>query len=530
VNLEAVLLGLGVVIALALLGAAILLLRGDYTLRARLVAVFAALTLVPSLLTMVMLWRELQPRAWLAASRGIGGSMESALILARDVLAERHRMANQAARDALERLRESGRAEASALDDLLPARYVAFFCAGDPGTETVRAIHGGWNEQQATQLLRDVLPGRRGAFSGAQLIVAPDSADVVVGVAGPHALAEQAYYAMVIIPVPTEEAQAIAAVVESYRRSQQIGLLEELHVRNAGYILATFAFVFLVVAFAVGAMLARTLTRPIEELQDAFENVAAGNLGFQVTSRPRGEMGHLTDGFNTMSSDLYESHHQLVRATRQAAWQDVARRLAHEIKNPLTPITLSIHRVRTRLASDDTVVQECLDTILEEASHLERLANEFSSFARLPKPKLNRIDPAEVLQQVLDLYAATPNLTLNVRLDGLPAVLADRDQIRQVFTNVVKNAVEAMPRGGDLDVQWSQENGFVAFTFRDAGGGFPDEAGDRVFDPTFTTKPTGSGLGLSIVRRILEDHGGDIQAGNRDEGGAWVRIRLPVAT
>ncbi len=528
-TIETLLLVLGLLVALGLLAAAVRVLVGDFTLRARLVVVFLALTLVPTLFTMVTLWRELRPRFSLSTSRGIQRTMESSLVLARSVLADRHGMANEAARVALESLRAAERVDAAALDDLLLARYVAFFCAGDPGEESVRALRGGWNEEQATALMRDVLPGRRNDSSLAQLLTAPDSAEVVVGVAGPHVLNEEPHYAMVAVPVPYDEAQAIAEVFENYQRSLQMRFFEDLHTRNAVYALATFALVFLVVAVLVGVKLARTLTRPIEELERGFENVATGALGYQVDLRPSGELGRLTDGFNSMSRDLYKSHQQLVRATRQAAWQDVARRLAHEIKNPLTPITLSIHRVRKRIAQDDTVVQECLDTILEEASHLERLANEFSSFARLPKPQLRRVDPREVLQQVLELYASIPNVALRAQLDGLPEVLADRDQIRQVFTNLVKNAVEAMPRGGALEVSWTQENGYLSLTFEDRGGGFPAGAGDAVFDPTFTTKPTGSGLGLSIVRRILEDHGGDIEAGNRNDGGAWVRIRLRTA-
>jgi len=123
-----------------------------------------------------------------------------------------------------------------------------------------------------------------------------------------------------------------------------------------------------------------------------------------------------------------------------------------------------------------------------------------------------------------------PRLRLRAVIEEPTPVLGDRDQIRQVFTNLVKNAVEAMPQGGDLEVSSLRENGFVSITFIDQGCGFPEAAGEKVFDPTFTTKPSGTGLGLAIVRRILEDHGGDIQMGNRDAGGAWVRIRLRAAT
>ncbi len=520
----------GVGVALALLVAAGVALRGNFTLRTRLAVTFLALALAPALLSMVTLWRQLQPQTWRRASRGVMVSLESATVLAKHVLAERHGLAKGAAAEPLERLQQTGRLEAATLADLLETRYVALYLAGEPGEETVRAQHGPWSVAQTTELVRDVLPGKRSGSGTLQMVEAPDSVSVVVGVAGPVTFRDEPHYAMVVVPVGPEEASAMKTVVESRQRAQMLTFAERLHVRYTAIAFACLAFVFLLLALALGTSLARSLTRPIDRLRAAFEAVATGELGVQVPARAKGELGRLMQGFNRMSLDLQKSHEQLVRATRLAAWQDVARRLAHEIKNPLTPITLSIHRLRKRTGEEDGVVRECLDTVLEETTHLKRLADEFSSFARMPKPKIERVDAAEVLQQVLDLYSVVPRLRVRADLAGLDPVLADRDQIRQVFTNVVKNAVEAMPQGGELEVRWALENGGVAFTFLDQGCGFPAEAGDRVFDPAFTTKPTGSGLGLAIVRRILEDHGADIQTGNRSEGGAWVRIRLPAAT
>ena len=176
----------------------------------------------------------------------------------------------------------------------------------------------------------------------------------------------------------------------------------------------------------------------------------------------------------------------------------------------------------------DEVIRECLDTVLEETSHLERLANEFASFARLPKPQLHRMDAIEVLRQVLELYGAHPGLTIDTRWERLPQVLGDRDQVRQVFTNIIKNAAESMQEAGTLSITAEAIHDSVCFTFLDEGSGFDVTTQERVFEPTFTTKTTGSGLGLAIVRRILEDHGGSIEMGNREGAGAWVRIRLPI--
>ncbi|HZL83766.1 MAG TPA: ATP-binding protein [Candidatus Krumholzibacteria bacterium] len=526
-NLERMLIVTAVVASLGLLGVAAVVLRENRTLRTRLAVAFVALTLVPTLLSMAsLLWGQLQPRIW--AAHGILSSLENTLLLARHVLHERHLLAKGAADVALVRLVQSQSPDDSLLSELLQVRYVALYCAGAPGEESVRALRGPWTPAQATALLQDVLPGKRSGMGTPQLVRAPDGVSVVVGVAGPLELHGVPHYSMVVVPVDEAEAKAMEDVRLSYQRVQQLKFRQR-ELMQFVYIFVALLIAFLAFALVLAFLLARSLTRPLEQLQGAFESVAAGQLGTQVHGPTRGELGRLARGFNSMSRDLQRSHEQLVGATRLAAWQDVARRLAHEIKNPLTPITLSIHRLRKRLDGEDTVVRECLDTVLEETSHLKRLADEFSSFARLPKPKLETFDASGILQQVLDLYSAVPNVQMQARLDDVPAVLADRDQIRQVFTNLVKNAVEAMPRGGLLEVHSVREGEFVDFTFLDRGSGFPAGLGQRMFEPTFTTKATGSGLGLAIVRRILEDHGGDIQTGNRDDGGAWVRIRLRAA-
>ena len=513
--------------ALVLLVVAAVVLRENRTLRTRLAFAFVALALAPTLLSLATLVIGVQ-QPQMAVSPGILASVENTLVLARHVIGEHHGVARAAAQVALERLRAADTVPEDGLTDLLETRYEALYCAGAPGEETLRAHYGAWTAAQAATLVQDVLPGERAGSGVPQLLSAPNGTSIVVGVAGPLEKSGEPFYAMVAVTVDPDAARAIDEVRRSYQRLQQLRLWQE-RIRNSVLAFVALAIVFLGFALALSFMLSHRLTRPIGDLQRAFAAVAAGELGTQVPGRAGGEMGRLTQGFNRMSADLQRSHEQLVRATRLAAWQDVARRLAHEIKNPLTPITLSIHRLRKRLDGEDAVVRECLDTVLEETSHLKRLADEFSSFARLPKPRLEPLDAAETLQQVLELYSALPQVRLQATLADTPMVLADRDQLRQVFTNVVKNAVEAMPHGGQIDVGWERDGAFVVFTFLDQGCGFPLEVGSRVFEPTFTTKATGSGLGLAIVRRILEDHGGDIQAGNRDGGGAWVRIRLRIA-
>lgn len=501
----------------ALLLTVVLLQRGDRSLRARLVLIFVALAITPATLTGVVLWREMGPRTRLQATEGIGRTLQSALTVARLHLAERQTFAEQ--RAAAHCSRDS--ATASTSDSAPESRAVLRYSASNRQLHQAR---GTWSAADAERFLdRLAWPVHS---PPPQIYVAADSGHVVVGVA---TCADSTQTVLVALSLSKTEADAITAVVHDLRQSQRLGYLEELKLSTATRVLAGLTIVFVLAAVLLGIAIARTLTRPVEELRAAFDAVANGDFGTEVASRPEGELGQLVLGFNRMSRELLSSKRELERAARLAAWQGVARRLAHEIKNPLTPITLSIHRLRRRTPAQDDVVRECLDTILEETRHLERLANEFSSFARMPKPRIDRLDLRAVVEQVLELHAAHPGIRIDARLDGMPHALADRDQVRQMCTNLVKNAIESMSAGGVLEVLAESDSGQVILQFRDTGAGFSPEALTHLFDPTFTTKPGGSGLGLAIVRRIVEDHGGRIEVGNRDEGGAWIRVSLPAA-
>jgi len=521
---ESLLLAFATLAAVALLVVAVASARSARPLRTRLLLTLVALALVPSLLTLVALWRELAPRTRLRAARGVERSTTAALALARQTLATRYAEAEAQAAAVAARLALDSTTALAAIASPGAATIVY-----DAGTRRVLAVHGPWDRVAAIRFLAQPPVAWTAGALPPQLLVGPDSSHVVAGVATLPSRGPQRV--LVARTLRAAEANALLDIVESVQHTQRLDFLEDLRLRTAARLMAVFALVNVAIAILLGVQLARRLTRPIERLQRAFEAVAGGELGHQVDVGREGdaEMGRLLRGFNSMSRDLEDSKTELVRSERLAAWQGVARRLAHEIKNPLTPITLSIHRLRGRAGADDAVVRECLDTILEETSHLERLANEFSAFARLPKPELRSVDPAPVLQQVLDLYAAHPNVAVQAELEGMPAVRADRDQLRQVCTNLAKNAVEAMPGGGTLAVAWRRDGDRLALTFADSGPGFAPAALDHLFDPTFTTKSTGSGLGLAIVQRIVADHGGAITVGNRDEGGAWVRVELQLA-
>jgi len=231
----------------------------------------------------------------------------------------------------------------------------------------------------------------------------------------------------------------------------------------------------------------------------------------------------------------------LLSAQRDAAWGEVARRLAHEIKNPLTPIQLSAERMRRKfLASMNPADAEILDrstrTIVSQVEAMQQMVNAFSEYARAPEMKITRFSLNQLVTEVADLYRSQdPRATIRLDLDeSIEGIEADRGRIRQILNNLVTNALESLDgvASPTLEIASRLESGgdasYAVLTVCDNGPGFQRELLGRVFDPYVTSKPKGTGLGLAIVKKIVEEHGGRIDADNRPEGGARVRVVLPV--
>jgi nitrogen fixation/metabolism regulation signal transduction histidine kinase len=287
----------------------------------------------------------------------------------------------------------------------------------------------------------------------------------------------------------------------------------------------------------IGLLVARRMARDLDLLVEGSLAASRGDLDHRVPVRSKDEVGAVAAAFNFMMEDLRTSKDRLVIAERIAAWQDIARRLAHEIKNPLTPIQMAMDTLRKTWKKQhpkfDEILEESTATVLEEADRLKHIVTEFSDFARMPKPNFGRLDLNEVVRSAMSLYQGAVPVEPHL-LDKLPQIDADKGQMTQVILNLVENARDAIGTrtGGRIKIETKLGDAAdrCVFIVEDNGPGGPREVKEKVFTPYFTTKHAkgGTGLGLAIVHRIISDHGGRIVVSDAKGGGARFTIELPL--
>jgi nitrogen fixation/metabolism regulation signal transduction histidine kinase len=270
-------------------------------------------------------------------------------------------------------------------------------------------------------------------------------------------------------------------------------------------------------------------------IEQAAARVAAGDLSSEIGVRFGGRADQTVRSFDRMTAELREMRGKLADAERAAAWQDMAQRIAHEIKNPLSPIRVALETLRKahdkRLPAFDEIFDESTHAMLEEVQRLERIVREFSEFARLPKARPGAMTLGSLVQETARLY--TPDdvgLELEVPADER-MIHADREQLTQVLVNLIANAVHAARERSapQIAVRVEQTDDATTLAVEDSGEGVAPDARARIFEPYVTTKAEGTGLGLSIVRRIVGDHGGTIGVeASAQLGGARFVVRLPA--
>ncbi len=309
----------------------------------------------------------------------------------------------------------------------------------------------------------------------------------------------------------------------------------------------TFAIIYIIVvtlllflSTSIAITFASRLTKPIVNLIGASDSISKGVLDVKVPEiETDEEFSQLNKNFNTMIQRLKEQQNKLLITERYEAWETVARKLAHEIKNPLTPIQLSIDSLRekykTKLTTDSLQFEKYLETINRQIKDIEKLVNEFSNFARMPRPILKRINLVKLIEKNLDFISISSKSTINLlKKTKSTYILGDEDQLNRVFLNLIKNSEESFLEKfkknpdfkGNIDIEINDNYDYIVCRIIDNGSGITNPK--KAMTPYFTTKKTGTGLGLPIVNKIINEHSGNFSINNRDKTeGTIIKILLP---
>lgn len=339
-------------------------------------------------------------------------------------------------------------------------------------------------------------------------------------------------YLIAATPVHLEGREAVLTIPLASRQQETQAQIEELDRR---VLLA--AVLFIMLGSGMGYYMAERIADPVNRLMRATRRIARGDLDARVLATSSDELRRLVDAFNQMADDLQRQRGELERTNRLAAWADMARQVAHDIKNPLTPIQLNAEHVR-RVHLDQgrplgSVVDECVANILGQVRLLRQISSEFSSFATSPEPRPVDTSLAELIDEVVEPYRA--GLAGRVAIEthvpsSLPLLSIDRMLVGRALTNIIENALHAMPNGGMLtvDAALAPEH-MVQLRVTDTGIGMDADAIAKIFEPYFSTKAIGTGLGLTIAKRNVEANRGTISVSSEKGQGTSVTMTLPIA-
>ena len=339
-------------------------------------------------------------------------------------------------------------------------------------------------------------------------------------------------YLVAAAPVRVQNRAAILTVPLTLRQQEIEAQIDELDRR---VLLA--AVLFIIFGAAIGYVMAERIADPVNRLMKATGRIARGDFDARILATSSDEFRRLVDAFNRMAADLQRQRVELERSHRLAAWADMARQVAHDIKNPLTPIQLNAEHLRRvhedRGAPLGRVLDECVDNVLNQVRLLRQIASEFSSFATSPTVRRSPEALHAVIADVVEAYRTglKDQVALDVDVpERLPLVMVDKSVLARALTNIIENALHAMPRGGALHFNAQVvDSGHVELAIGDTGIGMDAAALERIFEPYFSTRASGTGLGLTIAKRNVELNGGTIAVDSTRDRGTIVRITLPTA-
>jgi nitrogen fixation/metabolism regulation signal transduction histidine kinase len=291
----------------------------------------------------------------------------------------------------------------------------------------------------------------------------------------------------------------------------------------------------LAVSIVLAIFISNWLTAPLRLLQESFAAVRFGTHNEPISYNKEDEIGSLVKDYNQKLEELEFAAQQLARSERESAWREMAKQVAHEIKNPLTPMKLSVQQLQRTYNPEDPKsgdkLQKVANSIVEQIDALTKIANEFSTFAKMPNPSEERLELISLVKRVKEVFTADDGSEITVHSDEDEIFIkADKDQIIRVFNNLIKNATQAIPQDqeGKITIDLKMESSTVLVTITDNGVGIEQSKLGKIFVPYFTTKSNGTGLGLAMVKQMVENHHGSIDFDTVEGKGTTFFIKLPL--
>ncbi len=314
--------------------------------------------------------------------------------------------------------------------------------------------------------------------------------------------------------------------------AKQDGLRQELQSLLSALINAYVLLIMLAIVLAL--FITERISEPLRVISDNLREIRLGQTNKQIQWESKDEIGKLIAEYNRVISELQHNAELLAKSERESAWREMAKQVAHEIKNPLTPMKLSVQQLQRAYTEQkpgwDKNISRVMEVLLEQIDTLSNIASEFSSFAKMPKPENKPVQIARVMENVVELYKESEGVSLTFveKVDKETLVFADENQMQRAFNNLVQNAIQAIPDGkeGEVKISLEEENEHVLIIIRDNGTGISEDLREKIFVPNFTTKTGGMGLGLAMVRNIIESVDGEIWFETVEDEGTTFYIRL----
>ena len=340
-------------------------------------------------------------------------------------------------------------------------------------------------------------------------------------------------YLSAYVPFKNNENTLLAYLNLPYFTRQDV-LAREISNLIAGIV--NFYVILITISIVLAVFLSNKITQPLRMIQEKISTFTLGKTNEKISYEAEDEIGSLVREYNHMVDELARSAELLARSERESAWREMAKQIAHEIKNPLTPMKLSVQHLQRSWEDNQDNWEKNLEritaTLIEQIDELSAIANEFSNFAKMPKGNNVKLDLRERINDIIRLFINTEGIEFKTvfKSKDKTFIFADKEQISRVFINLIKNAIQSVPedRKGLITLEQGTDNGFAIIKVKDNGRGIPEKLGDKLFQPNFTTKSSGMGMGLAIVKSIIENANGDITYETNPDRGTTFIVKLPL--